>query len=350
MRAASGAGDDLLDFCVPVNRHFPVGDLIEELVPRLSSLLRHYPDYADVHQNALAAIAELPPENIVAANGSTELITLLCRTLRGPVVTCAPTFGRWTDLPQQFGVPLVLIERREADEFRLTRERIVQEVRRCGAATLVLSNPNNPTGSVMSDSDMLGLLRDLHDLPLIIIDESFIDFAEARSVAPLVTRLPQLVVVKSLGKSIGWHGLRLGYAVAHEALAKRLRDWLPYWNINGLAAFVLQQVAQRQSVYRNSFAAVRGDRDYLSQSLRRIGGLRVFPSDANFIHARVQAPISGRELRSRLLAEHRVMIRECGNKLASSEQFLRIAVNPPDESDRLAAALRAVLPAGDLAA
>ena len=343
---ASEAPLPLLDFCVPVNRHFPLDELLAELTPRLPTLLRHYPDYAAAHQEALATLADLDPAFLVPANGSTELITLLCQSLDGPVATCVPTFGRWTDLPAELGVPVSFIQRREADDFALTVDDVVAHVRRQGARTLVLSNPSNPTGALMSTTELEILVERLADLDLIIIDESFLDFAGAPSFASRAVTRSNVVVVKSLGKSIGWHGLRLGYGAAHADLAARLRRRLPYWNINGVAAFVLRQVAARRDLLAHSFAAVREDRAHLATGLATLPTLRVFPSAANFIYARVLAPISGPALRERLLTRHSLLIRECGNKLGASGQYLRLAVNPEVETRRLIDALHVEL-AGD---
>ena len=334
---------ELLDFCIPVNLHFPPPELLAAVRENLSEILRYYPDYAEVHQLHLAAITGLPFETIVPCNGSTEIITRLCHIAKAPIVTSVPTFSRWTDLPEELGTPVHIIQRRRDKQFRLEIQEIVEAVRRVNAATLVISNPNNPTGAWLTHIEIRKLVESLADLEAVIIDESFIDFSNLRSVACDVSNYPNLIVVKSLGKSLGWHGVRLGYSATEPGRARTLRESLPFWNINGLAAYVLKMVTEFRQLYRASFLQVAKDRDYMSDKLCRIPGLTVFPSKANFLFVELPASVSGKKLRDRLLVQHGIMVRECSNKIGSSEQYLRLAVQTNKAVDVLVAALRGEL-------
>src|SRR5258705_10157061 len=97
---------ELLDFCIPVNLHFPPPELSQMIRNDLGEILRYYPDYAEAHQRHIGEMMGLAPETIVAANGSTEIITMLCQQAKGAIVTSVPTFSRWTDLPEELHVPL----------------------------------------------------------------------------------------------------------------------------------------------------------------------------------------------------------------------------------------------------
>ena len=330
----------LLDFCIPVNLHFPPPALVEMIRADLSEILRYYPDYAETHQQHLAELTSLPAETLVPGNGSTEIITLLCRQATGPILTSIPTFSRWTDLPEELRVPLFTITRRRANDFRLSIHEIVRRVREVGARTLVVSNPNNPTGAWLTLDEVKSLARALPEIESVIVDESFIDFSNLQSAASLVSELPNLVVVKSMGKSLGWHGVRLGYAVAAAARARALRAQLPFWNVNGLAAYVLRNVGRFKAEYERSFAHVAEDRVYMTLQLSRLPGLKIYPSQANFLFVELPEGMSGRALRDRLLTNHGLMVRECSNKIGSSEQYLRLAVQRQAAVDSLAAALR----------
>jgi histidinol-phosphate/aromatic aminotransferase/cobyric acid decarboxylase-like protein len=331
---------ELLDFCIPVNLHFPPAALVELICQNLGEILRYYPDYAEVHQQHLAEMTGLAPETIVPGNGSTEIITLLCQQASGPIVTSVPTFSRWTDLPEELNVPLYTIRRRRENAFRLEVSEIVARVREVGARTLVISNPNNPTGAWLTLDEIKTLARLLDDLDAVVIDESFIDFSDLASAAAHAANTPNLVVVKSMGKSIGWHGVRLGYAVAAPQRAQSMRAALPFWNINGLAAYMLKAVTRFKAEYQASFAMVAEDRVYMTKLLSTVPGLVVYPSKANFLFVELPDGASGRTLRDRLLKNHGVMVRECSNKIGSSEQYLRLAVQPRAAVDVLVAALR----------
>jgi len=331
---------ELWDFCIPVNLHFPPPELLTMVHHNLSEILRYYPDYAKVHQQHLEEITELPAETIVPCNGSTEIITRLCQIAKTPIATSVPTFSRWTDLPEELATPLHLIRRRREKQFRLEVNEVVDQVREVNAATLIISNPNNPTGAWMTYDEISSLAERLIDLDAVIIDESFIDFSNVESAATDVYRYPNLIVVKSLGKSLGWHGLRLGYAVAEPTRARMLRDSLPFWNVNGLAAFVLKTVRHFKETYRASFSHVKDDREYMKTRLESLTDLTIYPSEANFLYVELPRDVSGRKLRDRLLAHHGIMVRECSNKIGSSEQYLRVAVQRKEAVDLLVPALQ----------
>ena len=334
---------DLLDFCVPANSYFPPAELVGRIRDDLADILKYYPDYAPVHQAHLGRLIGLPAENIVVANGVTELITQLCLGTESPVLTDTPTFGRWTDLPLQHGVPVHFIERDKAAGFRLTVDEIVARVEATGARTFVLCNPSNPTGACSTEAEVEELMERLQHLALVVIDESFIEFASVRSAEQAVLRYANAIVVKSMGKSLGWHGVRLGYGVANTALAERVRERLPYWNINGLAARVLHELNHFAAEYRGSFAKVAADRDYMFQRLSGLRGLEAYPSETNFVFVELLDGRSGRALRDALIRDHGIFVRECSNKIGSTEHFLRLVVRKRPDVDRLIDALEQLL-------
>ena len=339
IEAATSFRGRVLDFCVPVNPYFPPPEMSRRIKENLADILKFYPDYAAAHQEAIAVMTGIPAANIVVANGSTELITSLCRDLKGPVLTPIPTFGRWTDLPQEMGVPISFLQRRREQGFRIEVDEMASAIAAAQASVAVICNPDNPTGASLSFAETAALIHRLAHLPLLVIDESFIDFSGIESAAALAIETPNTVIIKSLGKSLGWHGIRLGYAVAHARLAQRLRTKLPYWNINGVASFVLKSLPDFRQEYVESFIRIARDRESMLARLQSIEGLEVYPSKANFIFGRLLAPGSGPALRTRLLEEHGILIRECGNKVGSDTDHLRFAVLPPPAVDRLVDAL-----------
>ena len=343
VKDSSAYKGELLDFCIPVNLHFPPAALVEMIHEHLPEILRYYPDYAEVHQQHLGEMTGLAPETIVPCNGSTEIITMLCQEAKGPIITSIPTFSRWTDLPGDLHVPLFTITRRRENKFRLEVDEIVRRVREVKARTLVVSNPNNPTGAWLTFEEIETLAHELRELDAVIIDESFIDFSDLKTAAALAASTQNLVVVKSMGKSLGWHGVRLGYAATEPRRAQTMRARLPFWNINGLAAFVLKNVTYFKQEYFESFGKVAEDRIYMTEQLSSVPALKIYPSKANFLFVELPDGISGRTLRNRLLKNYGLMVRECSNKIGSSEQYLRLAVQGKATVDSLVAALHAEL-------
>jgi histidinol-phosphate/aromatic aminotransferase/cobyric acid decarboxylase-like protein len=210
----------------------------------------------------------------------------------------------------------------------------------------VICNPNNPTGALLGRAEVLSVLEQLSDLDLVVVDESFIDFADESTIPTVVSEAvtyDNVVILKSLGKNFGLHGLRLGCAIANERLAEQLRRVLPHWNVNGMAEMLVFQLAAHLEEYESSRKRAVRDRYALVDALRRIDGLEVFPSHANFAYVRVTDQVNGLELRNHLLVEHGCLVRECGNKAGSSSQFFRIAARPNEDVSVLLAALRSAL-------
>jgi histidinol-phosphate/aromatic aminotransferase/cobyric acid decarboxylase-like protein len=207
----------------------------------------------------------------------------------------------------------------------------------------VICNPNNPDGGYLPRREVLRFMDELADLDLVVIDESFIDFVEIEagaSVAREATIRPNVVVLKSLGKNFGLHGIRFGYLVANPALARKMASVLPNWNLNSLAESVVFMLSSHVQAYEDSLSRLAMDRYRMAMELSRIPDLHVFPSQANFLLVKMEGEASGTELRNHLLNNHQVFVRECGNKLGMTNQFLRLVVRPEPDVRRLVTGLR----------
>jgi threonine-phosphate decarboxylase len=335
----------LTDFCVPANSYFPPPQMLDLIAQNMADILKYYPDYAPVYQECIASLVGTPAENIVVANGITEIITILCRDSGGPILTSVPTFGRWTDLPPEFAIPVHFVQRERSRDFVIGADDVIARTRETGAKTVVICNPNNPTGAWFSSDDIRKMASELSDIDSLIIDESFIEFSGLESAEALAIESPNVIVVKSMGKSLGWHGIRLGYAVANTRAAAILRAKVPYWNVNGLAGFVLKNIGQFKDVYAQSFTKVAADREYMYRQLQTVPGLKTYPSKGNFLFSELPEGVSGKEVRDILLEQYGLVIRECSNKAGSTEQYLRSVVRVREDADKLVAALTEVLAA-----
>jgi histidinol-phosphate/aromatic aminotransferase/cobyric acid decarboxylase-like protein len=334
----------LRDYCIPVNPYFPTPGMFDDLRRGLEESLKYYPSSNEDLTRLLCRAIGLDPASVVLANGSTELITWIDRLfVKDSLATPVPTFGRWTDQPAESGKRVATFETRPEDDFALDVDRFAAFVRRSGARAAAICNPNNPTGALVSGDQVVRLLDLLAGLELIVIDESFIDFADIEaipSVAREAAERANVVVLKSLGKNFGLHGIRFGYAVAQPGLIATVREALPHWNINGVAEAVIRSLADHMGEYERGRRRVIRDRQALEDALRSVPGLRVFPSRANFVYVRVPDELDGIGLRNRLLTEHGCLVRECGNKLGSDHRYFRIAARPSESIPPLIEALR----------
>ncbi len=332
-------GRQLVDFCIPCNPYFPTPEMFDELARNLTMLLKFYPSSADTITGQLARVLGLNPATIAMANGSTELITWMDHLwIHDSIAIPIPTFGRWTDQPMETGKRVDMFLLREADFFQLNVDEYVRFIRQRRSRVAVLCNPNNPDGGYLPRREVIRLMDELSDLDLVVIDESFIDFVEAEpapSVAMEAAIRPNVVVLKSLGKNFGLHGIRFGYLVANPGLAGKMRKTLPKWNLNSLAETVVFMLGAHGAEYRESLRLLARDRYGMGMQLARVPELSVYSSQANFLLVKLGQGVDGTQLRDHLIARHQVFIRECGNKLGMSNQFLRLVVRPQQDVARL---------------
>ncbi|EFF90846.1 aminotransferase [Streptomyces sp. e14] len=321
--------------------------MFDELAAGLREIITYYPSDAGAITGELCDLLQLPPQCVAMGNGSTELITWLDHLLvRESLAVPVPTFGRWTDQPMETGKRVDMFPLQEAGGFALDLTRYAEFIRRRGTRTAVVCNPNNPDGGFLPKREVVEFLDAMADLDLIVVDESFLEFADAETDPSVVQEAmlrPNVVVLRSLGKNFGLHGIRFGYLVANPSLAGRVRAMLPKWNLNSFAEHVVFMLREHGAEYRQSIELVRRDRTAMAAHLAALPGLTVYPSQGNFLFVRLPVGAEGTVVRDRLLTEHRILVRECGNKIGSSSRFMRLVVRPEVDVRRLVPALQGVL-------
>ncbi|MFG2605571.1 pyridoxal phosphate-dependent aminotransferase [Streptomyces sp. NPDC048514] len=342
-----GDGAGPVDFCIPCNPYFPTPAMFDEMSARLREIVTYYPSGADTITAELCSLLQLPPSCVAMGNGSTELITWLDHLLvRESLAIPVPTFGRWTDQPMETGKRVDMFPLQEANGFALDLTQYTQFIRARGTRVAVICNPNNPDGGYLRKQSVVQFMDAMADLDLVIVDESFLEFADAEAEPSVVQEAmlrPNVVVLRSLGKNFGLHGIRFGYLVANPALAGRVRAMLPKWNLNSFAEHVVFMLKEHGAEYAQSLLQVRRDRLEMASHLSALPGLTVYPSQGNFLFVRLPVGAEGTVVRDRLLTEHRILVRECGNKIGSSSRFLRLVVRPQVDVRRLVSGLEQVL-------
>ncbi|MEU6098049.1 histidinol-phosphate transaminase [Streptomyces sp. NPDC047079] len=342
-----GDGTGPVDFCIPCNPYFPTPVMFEEMAGRLREIVTYYPSSADTITAELCDLLQLPPQCVAMGNGSTELITWIDHLLvRESLAVPVPTFGRWTDQPMETGKRVDMFPLQESSGFTLDLAQYAEFIRKRGTRVAVVCNPNNPDGGYVPRQALVQFMDAMADLDLVVIDESFLEFADAESEPSVVqdaVMRPNVVVLRSLGKNFGLHGIRFGYLVANPSLAHKVRSMLPKWNLNSFAEHVVFMLKEHGAEYLESLHQVRRDRLDMSRQLSQLPGLTVYPSQGNFLFVRLPVGAEGTVVRDRLLSEHRILVRECGNKIGSSSRFLRLVVRPQVDVRRLVSALEQAL-------
>ncbi|POX49814.1 histidinol-phosphate transaminase [Streptomyces sp. Ru72] len=336
-----------VDFCIPCNPYFPTPAMFEDMAGRLREILTYYPSSAETITAELCGLLQLPPQCVAMGNGSTELITWIDHLLvRESLAVPVPTFGRWTDQPMETGKRVDMFPLQESSGFSLDLAQYGEFIRKRGTRVAVVCNPNNPDGGYQYKHALVQFMDQMADLDLVVVDESFLEFADAEADPSVVQEAmlrPNVLVLRSLGKNFGLHGVRFGYLVANPSLAGRIRSMLPKWNLNSFAEHVVFMMKEHGAEYRQSLQQVRRDRLEMASHLSALPGLTVYPSQGNFLFVRLPVGAEGTVVRDRLLTEHRILVRECGNKIGSSSRFLRLVVRPQVDVRRLVSALEQVL-------
>ena len=336
-----------VDHAYLYNLYFPPESLFEQLGSQIHELVLNYPVAQDVLAGLVGDLIGQPAQRIAVGNGASELIKIVSGHLAGRLIVPVPSFNEYVNAaPAGHVVEFAL----EAPSFQLDVDKFAAEAIGCKADFAVVVTPNNPTSLLVPRLDLLRLLSALagHDC-MLVVDESFIDFAQEGSRASLeaeVARYQNLAILKSMSKACGICGLRIGYLLtANETLVQRVREGLPIWNLNGLAEAFLRLAPRYRQEFAASCEQVRADRDGFYQDLSGIPGLSVYRPEANFIFCRLpdHAP-SGPEVTRRLFVEDNIYIKHCQEKtMAESSRYIRIASRTRRENRAVADALRRVV-------
>ena len=341
---------EVKDFCYMSNPFFPPETLLEDLGVHLTELVKAYPSTNWYISSLLADPLGLTENEVVVGNGASELIDLLVNRFVQNLAIPVPTFNEFTNRAKTLGRKVNPFRLR--GEFKLDPEAFVRHVRKTGSNAAVLIRPNNPTGSLISKSDLAFLLEDLRDLDLVLVDDSFIEFVTTESdqaASNLVFEFPNLVVLKSLSKNYGIPGLRLGYAVSGDnERVKQLRQDLPIWNINSLAQFFLRHYGEYQEEFTVSCLRVREATQQLFQQLRGVPYLHPFPTQGNFVLCRVLHGFTGGELTSALFEQYNILVNNCSEKEGLEDSYIRIASRTKADNAALVAALQGLDPGPSL--
>jgi len=336
----------LKDYCIPVNPYFPPPAMLEEIKDGFMTALKYYPAQNTSIVESLAEALDLNPKNLIVTNGSTELLTLIDQHfIQDRVAIPIPTFGQWTERPQKNNKDVFTYKRSEKNNFHLDLNQFSGFLLDHDIPVAVICNPNNPTGAINQKEELIGFIKNNAHLSLIVIDESFIDFSQENppSLEDVAPNFHNVLVLKSLGKNYGLHGIRAGYGVCNEDLATKIKHFLPEWNINGVTELVISLIKKYSTEYEISKVNVRKDRDYLYQSLKNSFFLQPFPSFGNFVYVKIPPFINGEQLRNDLLTQFGLLTRQCSNKIGSSAQYFRIAVRPKEQVDILINALEILI-------
>jgi len=330
----------LIDFSVSTNPFGPPPAALDAY-HRAAEAIGSYPEpYAATLTAAIAASLGVAPANVLAGNGSTQLIYLIARVLRPlrPVVVI-PTFSEIANSLLTLPATAVPVLLRRDHRFRLEMDAI-DEALAGGADALFLGRPNSPTGICIDVAQMTAIVRRCSTRGCwCVVDEAFIDFADdPASAVALIHQHGRLIVLRSMTKLYAVPGLRLGYLVAAEGVVANLAHALEPWSVSAPSAAVgIACLAQPDSWRSRIRTALRREREHLEDGLAAISGCDVFPSNANFLTFAV--PLGASPFAEHMRANE-IVVRDLAALPGAGPGLYRIGVHSRTDNDRLLEAVR----------
>jgi histidinol-phosphate/aromatic aminotransferase/cobyric acid decarboxylase-like protein/choline kinase len=334
----------MLDYCYLVNPYFNESKIIAEMEANFRTLAGQYPSGMKVNTLLASKCWGIREDWIIPGNGAAELIKALMENLPGKLGIIRPTFEEYANRRDKDS--LVTFVPQNAD-YRYTADNLIDFFGKNHADSILLINPDNPSGNFIPFNDLLRLAdwAEKQEIRL-IVDESFVDFSvDFRNNTllrnDLLERLPHLVVMKSISKSYGVPGIRLGILCSSDAeLICKLKKNVSIWNINSFAEFFMQIYNKYEKDYLHACDKFIATRDELERELRQIKFLRVMPSEANYFLCEILPPFTANGLVLAMLRKFNILMRDCsGKKGLDEKQYMRIAVRSREDNKRLIDAL-----------
>lgn len=334
----------LMDFCYLVNPYFPPQKLIDEIKASFEKLLTQYPSGMRVNSLLAAKNFGVHPENILVGNGAAELIKSLMTRFDGKVGIIRPTFEEYS---QRYDKEEIVCFWPDNDQYQYGAEDLMDYFGRNPVENLVLINPDNPSGNYIPKADLLKLVEWTKQQEIrLLLDESFVDFADEQNSTLIETGIlqenPHLYVMKSISKSYGVPGLRLGVLASGDtkAIAEMKKD-VAIWNINSFAEFYMQIEEKYKKDYVSALEKFRAERARYEKELAAVEGLRIIPSQANYVMAEITNGMTAAELTRVLIVRHNILIKNLFAKVnKDGRQYIRLAVKTKTENEKIVEALK----------
>lgn len=330
----------MIDYCYLVNPYFPNQRLTEEMTCNYSSLLSQYPSGREVDSIVTSNVFGVNKDYIVLSNGAAELIKIFMEEQSGTVGIICPSFNEYKERCERE----VLVYQPEGADLRYTENDIIQFFDG-KIQLLVLINPDNPSGNFIPISGVIKILEWAKQAGIkVLVDESFVDFADladGESIEDntlireeILKEYKNLYVVKSISKSYGVPGLRLGVlASADEEKVNQIKKNMPIWNINSFAEFFMQIIPKYRKDYAAALVEFRKTRKDFLEKLEQIEYLKAVPTQANYVMCEVIGRSAGEICIC--LFEKGILIKNLTEKVKNDRQYIRIAIRTREENDQV---------------
>ena len=339
----------LLDFCYLVNPFFPPQKMKDELRSNFDKLLMEYPSGMKINSLLIAKYFNIKQNYVCVGNGAAELIKSLMSQLNGKIGIISPTFEEY---PNRKSTNDIITFYPQNKNFSYEIKELQTFYENKNISSLLIVNPDNPSGNFIPPKELLTLAQWTKNKNIqLIIDESFVDFSDASTNNTLLQdnileEFTNLIVIKSISKSYGVPGIRLGViASADTSLINFIKKDVSIWNINSFGEYYMQIFGKYESDYKLACQKFIQERERFYQQLTKISYLRIIPSQANYFLCEVYSPYTSRSITELLLNKYNILIKDCSNKKGfNHKNYIRIAVRSKFDNDQLVSALNHLSP------
>ena len=334
----------LLDFCYLVNPYFPSQKLMDEMKSNFEKLLTQYPSGAAVNALLAAKNFSIHPEHIAVGNGAAELIKAVMENCQGKIGFIRPTFEEYLN---RYAAKKSITFIPQNEDYSYTVNDILTFFADTDLEMLVVINPDNPSGNYIPKCDLLRLCDWAKEKKIqLLVDESFCDFSDEEDNTLIdeyiLNSYNNLIVIKSISKSYGVPGIRLGIiACGNEELIERIKKSVSIWNINSFGEFYLQIAEKYQKEYKAALMQFRKERQRFVSELKKIEQLRILPTQANYVMAEILEGYSSKELARILLVHYDIFIKDLSKKVNNTDrQFIRISIRNTEDNNQFLSAIK----------
>ena len=337
----------LLDFCYLVNPYFPPKKMINEIKSSFENLITQYPSGMKVNSLLAAKNFNIHQENIVVGNGAAELIKSLMNKFDGKMGIIKPTFEEYN---HRYDEKEIIVYSPEKENYGYSAKELIEYYSNKNIKNLILINPDNPSGNYINKNGLLELIKwsNKNNIRL-LIDESFVDFADEEDSTVINQEILEnnnnLFVMKSISKSYGVPGLRLGIlASGNKEIIDYVKKDVSIWNINSFGEFYLQIAEKYKKDYKKALEKFKIERNRFINELSNIKSIRIVPTQANYIMAEIINGMTAKELNMELLDRYNILIKDLTEKIKDNDrQYVRIAIRNTEDNDKLINGLKKCL-------
>lgn len=334
--------DSMMDFCYLVNPYFPTKEFTAKMQREFPVLLGAYPSGLNMQNMNAERIFGVDQDNILVGNGASELINALGLVTKGKIAVGVPTFNEYVRCFRNCEIVYVDNSKWNYGLNLQAYKDICNEV-----DMLCVVTPDNPSGAMLTKEQALDLAEYAAKTnTVLLLDESFADFAEPDKKYTLMDnailqKYPNLIVVKSIGKSFGVAGLRLGVvASADKKLLSEMRKYMQIWNINSFAEYYLQTYNLFAKDYASACEKIAVERNRMIKEINKMDNIEAYPSQANYIMVNL-GDYSSYDFCVEALDKYNILLKDLSSKnYFNGKNFIRVAVKDTKENNAFLKAIK----------